>query len=335
MAKISAATFTQKEAILDKLKAEVAAERDRVARRIHSDFAAVGEREKTIVESIMEEDFEPAPTTPPPQSTATERPAEGSNARMNEFHEHREQIYVQDDPPSDEEAGENDRLLMSPEDLLEQGEGQNDSTPPLTTTQWIIRICRFVGRAIITVFLVSVTALFITRVLPQVYCSLPSTERAYCLSTCPLGKFCDGLCLCNVIGPIVFMIVCIIPYHVHITDNYVYRAMGAIVYKYWFVLVISMYVCFLFISFSYSPVAITGIGIISQFLICLITKRQQENDLSSRDRVLLLNHCDSSVLYCWVMLCSAPLGGNQLLFTALFFSLLAAMGHLVRIPVVR
>ena len=77
MAKISAATFTQKEAILDKLKAEVAAERDRVARRIHSDFAAVGEREKTIVESIMEEDFEPAPTTPPPQSTATERPAEG------------------------------------------------------------------------------------------------------------------------------------------------------------------------------------------------------------------------------------------------------------------
>ena len=27
---------------------------------------------------------------------------------MNEFHEHREQIYVQDDPLSDEEAGEND-----------------------------------------------------------------------------------------------------------------------------------------------------------------------------------------------------------------------------------
>ena len=93
MAKISATTFTQKEAILDKLKAEVAAEKDRVARRISADFAALGEREKKIVETIIEEDLELTPEMPPPQST--ERPAEGSNAQMNEFHEHREQIYVQ------------------------------------------------------------------------------------------------------------------------------------------------------------------------------------------------------------------------------------------------
>ena len=46
-----------------------------------------------IVETIMEEDLELTPEMPPPQST--ERPAEGSNAQMNEFHEHREQIYVQ------------------------------------------------------------------------------------------------------------------------------------------------------------------------------------------------------------------------------------------------
>ena len=101
------------EAILDKLKAEVAAEKDRVAKKIYADFAALGEREKKVVESIMEEDLELTLKMPPPQST--ERKAEDSNAQMSEFHVHWEEIYVQDDPPSDEEAGEHDRLLMSPE----------------------------------------------------------------------------------------------------------------------------------------------------------------------------------------------------------------------------
>ena len=74
MTLFSAMTFTQKEAILEKLKAEVAAEKDRVAKKIYSDFAALGEREKKIVESIMKEDPELTPKMPPPQSTAGSTP---------------------------------------------------------------------------------------------------------------------------------------------------------------------------------------------------------------------------------------------------------------------
>ena len=68
-----------KEAILDKLKAEVAAEKDRVAKKIYADFAALGEREKKIVESIMKEDPELTPKMPPPQSTAFSAFGGGAN----------------------------------------------------------------------------------------------------------------------------------------------------------------------------------------------------------------------------------------------------------------
>ena len=83
MAKISAMTFTQKETILDKLKAEVTAEKKKVAKKIYADFAALGEREKKIVESIMKEDPDLTPKMPPPQSTAV--PAFGGGKPPSSF----------------------------------------------------------------------------------------------------------------------------------------------------------------------------------------------------------------------------------------------------------
>lgn len=76
------------------------------------------------VESILEEDLEIMPKMPPPQST--ESKAEGANAQMSEFHVHWEEIRVHDDPPSDEEAGENDRLLRPPEEAQGRGQSRED-----------------------------------------------------------------------------------------------------------------------------------------------------------------------------------------------------------------
>merc|ERR1719163_2261308 len=93
MTLFSAMTFTQKESILEKLKAEVAAEKDRVAKKIYSDFAALGEREKKIVESIMKEDPELTPKMPPPQSTAV--PAFGGGKPPSSFADAKEGRIVE------------------------------------------------------------------------------------------------------------------------------------------------------------------------------------------------------------------------------------------------